>query len=103
LDEKTIQDVLEIESQAQAIHDRAVEEADQLPRQAEKDAQVYIEKSRAEAEEEARRIVAKAEEENETTHILAQAKESAKKTEGLAMNNFDRAVTYVLTRVIGKG
>jgi vacuolar-type H+-ATPase subunit H len=102
LDEKTIQEVLDIESRAQQIHDKAIAEADQMPRQAEKEAQASIEKAKAEAEEEARQIVAKAEAEDESTHILAHAQESAKKMEGLAMNNIDRAVTYVLARVVGK-
>lgn len=103
LSEKRIQDVLEIERQAQAVHEAAVSEAEELELQAEREAQAIIEKTRSEAEEQARKIVAKAHEvEEESARILAQAESSVRGAEGLAMSNFDRAVSYVLNRVVGK-
>ena len=102
MNDKRIEQILEIEKQAQAIYAEAVNEAEQIPIQAEKDAQALIEKARLEAEEEARQIVAKAKCEEECDDILAEAEKSVKRTETLAASNFDHAVAYVLNRVIGK-
>ena len=102
MNEKRIQQVLEIEKQAKTIHEAALHEAEQLPVQAEKEAQALIEKTRQDAQEEARRMVARAQAEEESARILAQAEEKARQTEALAMSNFERAVTYVLSRVTGK-
>jgi len=102
VNEKRIEQVLEIEKQALAVHETARHEAEQIPIQAAKDAQALIEKARAEAEEKARDIVAKAGPKEECDRIMAQAEESARKTTELGMSNFDRAVSFVLNRVIGK-
>lgn len=102
MDERRIEQVLEIENQAQAIHEAALREAEQLPKQAEKEAQALLEKGRQEAEEEARRIVSEAQVEAESKHILSQAEENAHRSETLAMSNLDRGVAYVLRRVIGQ-
>jgi cell division septum initiation protein DivIVA len=102
LPEKLIQQVLEIEKQAQTIHDAAVSQAEQLPVHTEKEAQDLIEKARAEAQTEARQLVADAQAQDECARILAKADEDSARLEALAMNHFDRAVSYVLDRVIGK-
>ena len=102
MNEKRIEQVLEIEKQALAVHEAARREAEQIPIQAEKDAQALIEKARAEAEEKARDIVAKAEPKEECDRIMAQATENARQTMELGMSHFDRAVSFVLNRVIGK-
>jgi len=60
LNEERVRQILEIEKQAQDIHDAAVREAEQLPIQAEKEARAIIEKARIEAQEEARRLIANA-------------------------------------------
>ncbi len=102
MDEKRIEQVLEIENQAQALHDAALREADQMPKQADPEGQALIEKARQEAETEARQLVDGAKAEDETKRIISQAEEETRQTEKIAMTNFDRAVTYVLHRVIGK-
>jgi vacuolar-type H+-ATPase subunit H len=102
LNDKRIEQILEIEKQAQAIYDQAVNEAEQLPVQAEKEAQALIEKARQDAEEEARQIISKAKCEEECAQILAEAEKKVKRTETLAASNFDHAVSYVLNRVIGR-
>jgi vacuolar-type H+-ATPase subunit H len=103
LNEKRIQQVLEIEKQANAIREAMIDEAAQLPSQAEKEAKALIEKSRAEAEREAREIIAKAQAEEETADILAQVKEKIHHTETLAQGHLNNAVTYVVAHVVGKG
>ena len=103
MNEKHIQEVLEIEKQADAVHEAALHEAQQIPVETEQEAQAMIEKSRAAAEEEARKLIANAQSEEETDRVLSEAEDQIKRTDGLAMKNSDRAVAYVMARVIGRG
>jgi vacuolar-type H+-ATPase subunit H len=103
MDDKRIQQVLKIEKQAQEIHDAAVKEAQQLPSIAEQEAQALIEKSKADAQQKAREMVSKVQADDESARILAEVEEKNKQFEAQAMSNFDRAVNYVLERVIGRG
>ncbi len=102
LNEKRIQQVLEIEKQADAIHAKALNQAAQIPLQAEQEAQALIEKARTEAEAEARKIVEEAQCDAECQRILQEAQERVRSSETLAMSNFDRAVNFVLARVVGR-
>jgi vacuolar-type H+-ATPase subunit H len=102
LNEQRIRQILEIERQAQAIHEAAARDAEQVQKQAEQEAQALVEKSRAEAEEEARRLVADARASEEGAHILAQSEEKSRQMEALAAKHFDRAIGYVLDRLIGR-
>jgi len=102
MNENRIQQVLDVEKQAQAIYDAAVNEADKMPRQAEIEAQALIERARSEAEEEARRMVDSSQVEEEINRILSQADERNRRMESLAKSNFDKAVAFVLTRIAGK-
>ena len=102
MNEKNIQEVLEIEKQADAIHKAALHEAQHIPVETEQEAQALIENARAAAEEEARKIVANAQSEEETARILSEAEDKIKRADGLAMKNRDRAVNYVMARVLGR-
>jgi vacuolar-type H+-ATPase subunit H len=102
LNEKHIQQVLEIEKQAQELHDTAVKEAQQLPVLAEQESQALIEKAKAEAQQQAREMVSQVKSDEESARILSEVEEKNKKFEALAMSNSDRAVNYVLERVIGR-
>jgi len=102
MNENRIQQVLDIEKQAQEIHDAAVRDAQQLPIVAEQEAQSLLGKARADAHDEARQLVANAQAEDEVARILAQADEKNRQIETLAMKNFDRAVAYVLERLAGR-
>jgi vacuolar-type H+-ATPase subunit H len=102
MNENRIQQVLEIEKQAQEVHELAMREAQQLPISAEQESQAMMEKARAGAQEEARQLVANAQAKEETDRILLEAEKKNSETEALAMSNFDRAVNYILDRVIGK-
>jgi vacuolar-type H+-ATPase subunit H len=103
MNEKRIEQVLQIERQAQGILDAATREADQLPAQAEQEARQLVERSRSQAQEEARQMVEKARSQDETAAILSQADEKNRESEKLASRNIDKAVAFVLERVIGKG
>lgn len=103
MNEKHIQEVLEIEKKAQTIRDQAVRDAEQLPTQAEQDAQALLEKSRAGAEEEARQLIARAQAQEETERILSQAQEKVQHMEAAAGKNFDQAVAFVMNQVLGRG
>ena len=102
MNENRIQQVLEIEKHAQEIHDLALGEAQQLPISAEQESQKVIEKARAAAQDEARQLIASAQAKEETARILVEAEEKNHQVEALAMSNFDRAVNYILDRVIGR-
>lgn len=102
MNEKLIQQVLQIEKQAQEIRNAAIRDAEQLPILADQEAQLLIEKAKADAQKEARQMFAKAQAEEETARILTQAEEKNHQVEALAMSNFDRAVAYVVERVIGR-
>jgi len=102
MNDKHIQQVIEIEKQAQEIHEAAMKEAQQLPVIAEQEAQELVEKARAEAQQEARELVSKVKADEESARILSEAEEKNKHLEALAKSNFDRAVAYVLERVAGR-
>jgi V/A-type H+/Na+-transporting ATPase subunit G/H len=102
VNEKHIQQVLEIEKQAREIHEAAQKEAQQLPVVAEQEAQALIEKARAEAQQQAREMVSQVKAEEESARILSEVEEKNKQFEAQAIKNLDRAVDYVLERVIGR-
>jgi cell division septum initiation protein DivIVA len=102
MNEKHIQQVLEIEKKAQEIHEAALKEAQQLPVTAEQEAQALIEKAKSGAQQQAREIVSKVQADEESARILSEAEEKNRQFEALAISNLDRAVAYVLERVIGR-
>ena len=102
MNENRIQQVLEIEKQANQIRDEIIRSAALLPVQAEKEAQAMIEKGRAEAQDEANQLLAKAQAEQDSAEIMSQANEKILRIETLAKGNFTRAVAYVVARVTGR-
>ena len=102
MNEKHIQQVLEIEKQAQEIHEAAVKEAQQLPIQAEQEAQALIAKAKADAHEEARKMLAGLQPGDATGQSVTDAVGGNSEFEASAKQNFDKAVAFVLERVIGK-
>jgi vacuolar-type H+-ATPase subunit H len=102
MNEKRIEQVLEIERQAQGILDAATREAEQLPTRAEQEAQAMIAQARAEAETEARKIIEAAEREDKAKDIVASMAKTSSDAEAKAKANLDKAVAHVLERVIGK-
>jgi vacuolar-type H+-ATPase subunit H len=102
LNEQRIQQVLEIENQAQAIHEAAIHDAEQLQKQAEQEAKTIIEKAQAEAQEEAQRLASDRQASDECARILAESEDKSRQLETLAAQHFDRAVDYVLDRLMGK-
>lgn len=102
VNEKYVQQVLEIEKQAQKIAQNAVHQAEQLPIQAKREAEALVEQARTEARAEADQLVGQAEAKAESERILIEAEASAERMEALAMTHFDRAVTFVLNRLVGR-
>lgn len=101
MNEKHIQQVLEIEKQAQEIHEVALREAQQLPIQAEQEAQALIARAKAEAHEEARTMLAQAQPGDSSGAGAADAP-AVSELAASAKQNFDKAVAFVLERVIGR-
>jgi vacuolar-type H+-ATPase subunit H len=102
LNDDYLQQVAELEKQARAIYDAAVEEAEQLPAQTEASARALLEKARADAEAQAKQMLAEAQSKSEGANILDQARQETERMKTLAMNHFDRAVVFVLDRLTGK-
>jgi vacuolar-type H+-ATPase subunit H len=101
MNEKRIQQVLEIEKQSQEIQDKAKRAAQELPVAAEQEAQQLVAKARAAAEQEARQLVASAQAKGEADKILAEAEATNRQVEATARKNLDKAVAFVLERVVG--
>jgi vacuolar-type H+-ATPase subunit H len=102
MNEKQIQQVLEIEKQSQEIHAKAQREAQELPSKAEQEAQALIAKAKADAEEEARKLIAQAQAEGAASDIVGESDKKNADFEAQSKKNFDKAVAYVLDRVTGK-
>ena len=102
MNEERIQQIVKIEQQVQSIHESARSEAEKLPVQAEQEMHALIEKARKEAEEEAKALLSQARAEEETARILSQAEQESSNLETQALGHFDRAVHYVLSRVVGR-
>ena len=102
MNEKNIQQVLEIEKKAQEIQEQAQREAQELPRLAEQEAQALIAQAKKEAEEEARRILAEAQATDRAKEILEDVERQKGELDAKANANLDKAVNYVLERVLGR-
>lgn len=102
MNEEYIEKVLEIEKQARAVYDTAARETEQLPAQAEEEAQRLLKQARIDAQVEARHLITEAQAQDESDHIVKEAKKEVERVEALAANHFDQAVSYVLDRVAGK-
>lgn len=96
-----IKQVLEIEKKAKEMQEKAARDAQELPVKAEQEGQVLIAKAKADAEQEARKIIAAAQNVDAVKGALADGDKSDQ-LEAQAKKNFDKAVAYVLDRVIGK-
>lgn len=101
MSEKKIQQVLEIEKQAQEIQEKAKREAQEIPVKAEQEAQALIAKAKADAQEEARKLIAAAQSIDSSSAVADIASKNSE-FEANAKKNFDKAVAFVLERVIGK-
>lgn len=102
MNEKHIQQVLEIERQAQEIQEQAKREAQDIPVKAEQEAQALIARAKAEAHEEARRMLADAQAQDAASGLEAEVASKNSDFETTARKNFDTAVAFVLERVIGR-
>ena len=102
MNEKRIQEVIEIEKQAAEAYNKAVKEAERIPAQAEKEGKANIEKAHTEADAEAGELLAKSHPQEECDRILAEMDKQVQHGETLAKRNLDRAVTYVISRVLGQ-
>lgn len=101
MNEKRIREVLEVEQKAMELLAKAKREAEQLPIEAEAEASRMIESARGAAQDEARKIIEEAQKGNEPEQIVSHAQESMARASSLAEKNLEKAVTYVLERVLG--
>jgi vacuolar-type H+-ATPase subunit H len=102
MNEKHIQQVLEIEKQAQEIQEKAKRESQEIPVKAEQEAQVLIAKAKSDAQEEARKMIAGVQADDSSDQMTANLASKNSELEAKAKANFDKAVAFVLERVIGR-
>ena len=101
MNEKRIQELLEIEKQAQQILQSAVHEAEQVPAAAEREAQELIQSTRESARREAQEIIQKAQADDVMGSVMSKMQDKIRKSQEQAATNLERAVAYVLERVAG--
>ena len=102
MNEKHIQQVLEIEKQAQEVQEKARREAQEIPAKAEQESQALMAKAIADAHEEARKMIAAAQPNDVADQAAADGTSVNSEFEASAKKNFDKAVAFVLERVIGR-
>ena len=102
MNEKHIQQVLEIEKQAQEIQEKAKRDAQEIPAKAEQEAQEIIAKARVDAQEEARKMVESVQSSDAPTQAASDDISGNSEFEASARKNLDKAVAFVVDRVIGR-
>jgi hypothetical protein len=100
---KNIEEVIEIEKQAQAISQAAVRDAEKLPAQAQDEAQALLAEARQAAEREIKQTLGTDGAEQESARILSDAQQKADEDKALASQHMEQAVRFVIDRVMGKG
>jgi vacuolar-type H+-ATPase subunit H len=103
MDEKRIQQVLEIEKQAQELRASAERQAQLMPVTAEQEALSLVEKTRNDARAEARQIIDKARSTGESAQVITEAEQKNRQLESIASKNIDRAVSFVMDKILGRG
>jgi len=102
MNEKRIQQVMDIEKEAQRILDAARRDAANLPLEAEREAQEIADRTRADARAQAKKILVQAGAQDESERILAAVDQKIRASEDSAKKNQERAVSFVLDKVLGK-
>ncbi len=102
MNERRVEQVMQIEQQAQRVLDKAKEDAARLPLQAEREAQTILETTRAQARAEAEKLIEAAGAEAETRQILSEAEKRVRESDEAARPNLDRAVQFVVGKVLGR-
>jgi vacuolar-type H+-ATPase subunit H len=101
MNEKRIQDVIEVEKQAEEMLAAASRAAEELPAKAEAEAREILERARVSAKQEAKDMLDRSAGEDESQTILAEAEKKMGEYDRLAEKNFESAVEFVLQKVIG--
>ena len=102
MNEKHIQQVLEIEKQAQEVQNKAKRESQEIPVKAEQEAQALIAKAKSDAQDEARKMIADVQKDDASGQTTTDLASKNRELEAKAKVNFDKAVAFVLERVIGR-
>ncbi|HEY5984526.1 MAG TPA: hypothetical protein VIU38_13760 [Anaerolineales bacterium] len=102
MNEKRVQEVIEIEKQAQELLAAASRDAERIPADAESEARQLAEKVRAAAREEARKLLEQARAQDQAGQIISKAQEKMGELDKLAAKNLEKAISYVVARVVGE-
>lgn len=101
MNEKHVQELVEIERQAQALLDSARRDAERLPVQAEREAHELLERARSDARAQAQEMIDDARGGEEGASVLLKAQDEMQRDEKTAAGNLDQAVEYVMARLLG--
>lgn len=102
MNENRIGEVIEVEKRAQEMVARATHEAEQLPIEAEARAVAIAEGARAAAQDQAARIIQEATQAADSSQIISHTEENMSRIARLADKNLEKAISYVLERVLGR-
>ena len=102
MNEERIQQVLEIEKQAKEIQEQAKRKAQEIPVKAQQEAQEIIAKAKASAQEDARKMVESVQSSDASAQAESDEASGNSEFEASARKNLDKAVAFVLERVIGR-
>ena len=100
MDEKRIQEVMQVEKRAEELLASATREAGDLPAQAESEAREMLAKAREAAKAEADDLVERAQSEVNATEIMSKTQEKIRQAKALGLKNFERAVAFVLEQLL---
>ena len=103
MSQEAITRILAVERSATQMHEDAVQQAAELIAEAEKATSAFKRQSLTEARKQAAKILEAGREraEIERARIIAQAGADAQRLDTLATHNLERAVDFVLDRIIG--
>ncbi len=101
MNEKRIREVIDVEKRALDLVAQAHREADQIPLKAEAEATAIIEKARAAAQAEARQLIEKAQAGDDAAAIAKHAQAGMRESARLAAMNEEKAVAYVVEKILG--
>ncbi len=99
MDEEYLKKIIDIEKNARAMREKALQEAQALPQKAEQDAKSILSSAQEEAKKEAERILASVKADQESKKILQDAEAQAGQKEAQAAKSFEKGVDFVLKKI----
>ncbi len=100
MNEERLRKILEIENEAEALHEQASQEANTLPAQAEEQVRQLLEAAKKDAEVEAARLKGEICDPVSIQAVLTQNVQKMQQREALAKANMTKAINYVMQALL---